>query len=190
VPAAVLRPGPGVLLVAKPRLVDPNFLHTVVMLCEHDDAKGTLGFVLNRPTENVLPDVLRGDHGFDGRRDRVFLGGPVGLDQLAVVHRIADLPRTLEVLPGVFVGGDADDLGSRLRAEATPEEEVRFLVGYSGWGEGQLAREMEEDSWILAPGRPEWTFDPEPRTLWRRVLRSLGGPYALLANMPSDPELN
>ena len=185
-----LRPARGVLLVARPHLLDPNFLHTGVLLCDHDDGKGTLGFVLNRPSENTLADVLQGDHDFHGRRDLVYVGGPVGLDQMAIFHREEGLPEAMEVLPGVFVGGKAELLGERVRERKTPEERIRFLVGYSGWGKGQLAREMEEDAWALCPGRPEWVFDREPRTLWRRVLRSMGGPYAALANMPVDPEMN
>ena len=187
---ADLRPGRGVLLVAKPQLLDPNFVHTVVLLCDHDDRQGTFGFVLNRPSENSLAQVLQGDHAFRGRRDTVFLGGPVGLDQLAVVHREAGLPQAMEVLPGVFVGGDAPMLGERVRERKVPEEALRFLVGYSGWGKGQLARELEEDAWVLCAGRTEWVFDREPRTLWRRVLRSMGGSYGLMANMPVDPEVN
>lgn len=183
-------PGRGVLLVAKPQLLDPNFVHTVVLLCDHDEGQGTFGFVLNRPSENSLGQVLQGDHAFRGRIDPVFLGGPVGLDQLAVVHREPGLPQAMEVLPGVFVGGDSQVLGERVRERRTPEDAIRFLVGYSGWGKGQLARELEEDAWVLCPGRPEWVFDREPRTLWRRVLRTMGGPYALMANMPVDPEVN
>ena len=189
-PSGELRPARGTLLVAKPHLLDPNFARTVVLLCDHDDETGTFGFVINRRSENSLADVLAGDHDFTGRRDAVFVGGPVGLDQLAVVHREPGLERALEVLPGVFVGGDASALGAKLREKGTPENDLRFLVGYSGWGKGQLAREMEEDTWVVAPGSLEWVFDPEPESLWRRVLRSLGGPHALMANAPTDPELN
>jgi putative transcriptional regulator len=189
-PADDLRPARGVLLVARPHLLDPNFQHTVVLLCDHDDAEGTLGFVLNRPSENSLAEVLQGDHEFRGRRDPVYLGGPVGLDQLAILHREPGLPGAVEVLPGVFAGGDAALLGERVREKGTPPSEIRFLVGYSGWGKRQLASEMDEETWVLCPARPEWVFDPEPETLWRRVLRSMGGPYAVLANTPADPELN
>jgi putative transcriptional regulator len=185
-----LRPGRGVLLVARPQLLDPNFVHTVVLLCDHDDEQGTFGFVLNRRSDNTLADVLTGEHDFRGRRDPVYLGGPVGLDQLAIVHREPGLPKALEVLPGVFVGGEARVLGDRVRQKVTAESDIRFLVGYAGWGKGQLVREMTEDTWVLVPGRPEWVFDADPASLWRRVLRGMGGAYATMANMPSDPEMN
>jgi putative transcriptional regulator len=183
-------PARGTLLVARPHLLDPNFAHTVVLLCDHDDGEGTLGFVLNRPSENRLPDVLRGDHAFPGRSDRVYLGGPVGLDSLAVMHREEGLDGAVEVLPGVYLGGAPPEIGERVRLHATPEGSIRFLVGYSGWGKGQLAREMEEETWVVAPASPAWVFDPAPETLWRRVLRSLGGACSTMANMPRDPESN
>ncbi len=189
-PADPVVPGRGVLLVAKPQLLDPNFVHTVVLLCDHQDEEGSLGFVLNRPSENNLGQVLQGDHSFQGRLDPVYVGGPVGMDQLAVMHREPDLPQAMEVLPGVFVGGDSRALGERVKERGTPVEDLRFIVGYSGWGKGQLSRELSEDAWVLCPGRAEWIFDPDPRTLWRRVLRTMGGPYAMMANMPVDPEVN
>jgi len=176
--------------VARPQLLDPNFTRTVVLLCDHDDARGTFGFVLNRPSEQRLGDVLRGEHAFGGRSDRVFVGGPVGLDSLAILHDRAGTPESMEVIPGVLLGGDVEALGEDLGAGAAGEERLRFLVGYSGWGEGQLAREMTEDAWVVCPARADWVFDPDPGTLWPRVLRSMGGEYRMWALTPSDPELN
>lgn len=178
------------LLVARPTLLDPNFARTVVLLCEHDDEEGSLGFVLNRPSPSRLGEILQGDHDFEGRNDPVFLGGPVELDKLAIVHHEEGLPGSVEVLPGVFLGGKVEDLGERVRKEDTPEGGIRFFVGYSGWGKGQLAREMEEDTWLLCPARPEWIFDPDPATLWKRVLRTFGGPWSVAARSPADPEMN
>ncbi len=185
----LVRPERGVLLVARPHLLDPNFMHTVVLLCDHEE-EGSLGFVLNRPAERGLHQVLQGDHDFGGRTDAVYLGGPVGRDSLAILHREDGVPGTVEVLPGLYLGGNPRALGRRVRARPTPPGQVRFLVGYSGWGKGQLAREIEEDTWVLAPGDASWVFDPEPKTLWRRVLRSLGGDEAMLANFPVDPSVN
>jgi putative transcriptional regulator len=185
-----LAPARGTLLVARPHLLDPNFARTVVLLCDHDDDEGTFGFVVNRPSENALEDVLSGEHDFQGRTDLVYVGGPVGLDSLAILHREPGLVGAVEVLPEVFLGGKPEELGETFRERKTPEEGVRFLVGYSGWGKGQLRREMEEDAWVVVPARKEWVFDPQPATLWGRVLRSLGGPYAVMANVPADPEMN
>lgn len=185
-----MRPARGTLLVARSHLLDPNFARTVVLLCDHDDARGSFGFVLNRPSEKGLHEALQGVHDFQGRRDTVFVGGPVGLDSLAILHRLPGIPGASEVVPGVLLGGEVEPLGDRVAAEGTPEADLRFLVGYAGWGEGQLAREMEEGTWVVCPATPEWVFDGEPGSLWRRVLRSMGGPYAMMGLAPVDPEMN
>ncbi|MHC4821381.1 MAG: YqgE/AlgH family protein, partial [Planctomycetota bacterium] len=148
----------GTLLVAKPHLLDPNFMHTVVMLCEHSAEDGALGFVLNRPSENRLPEVLSGDHDFKGRSDRVFLGGPVGTDSLAILHREEGLIGSTPLYPGIYLGGDPSELGQRVQAKDTAVSDLRFLVGYSGWGKGQLEHEISENTWVLCPGQPEWVF--------------------------------
>ncbi len=190
-PPEELPPARGTLLVARPHLLDPNFMRTVVLLCDHDDARGSLGFVLNRPSGKGLGEVLRGEHAFEGRGDRVFVGGPVGLDSLAILHGMGGVAGAMEVLPGVVLGGDVEDLGARIRAGSIPEEELRFMVGYAGWGEGQLAGEMAEGTWIVLPATAPRVFDRgDPATLWSRVLKSLGGEYRTWANAPADPEMN
>ncbi|MCK6479036.1 MAG: YqgE/AlgH family protein [Planctomycetaceae bacterium] len=189
-PQGILRPARGTLLVARPHLLDPNFMRTVVLLCDHDDERGTFGFVLNRPSGKGLAEVLRDGSAFEGRDDPVFAGGPVGLDSLAILHREEGIPGSMEILPGVMLGGDVDVLGARFREGSAPGGAPRFVVGYSGWGEGQLAREMTEDTWVVCPAEARWVFDPEPATLWSRVLRSMGGEYRMWALSPADPELN
>jgi putative transcriptional regulator len=174
------------LLVAAPHLVDPNFRSSVVLLCDHT-AKGAFGFVLNRPAGRTLEEVLPLPSQFPGRKDPVFVGGPVGLDSMTILHHEGDLSGVKQILPGVFLGGSIDDLARIVHLRKTPAKELRFLVGYSGWGEGQLLNEIKENTWVLRPGRPEWVFDPDPETLWQRVLRSVG---SLLTNFPEDPSQN
>ena len=67
---------------------------------------------------------------------------------------------------------------------------VRIFAGYAGWGAGQLEAEMEQDSWIVEPARPEDVFTEEPEQLWETVLRRKGGKFALMATMPIDPSMN
>ena len=79
-------------------------------------------------------------------------------------------------------------------ADATPEglavSRLRVFAGYAGWGAGQLEAELEEPSWIITGAEPDDAFAPDPDELWRSVLHRKGGPFALLATMPFDPELN
>lgn len=183
-----LEPAAGRLLVASPRLLDPNFMHTVVLLCEHSDT-GTYGLILNRPGNLAVSELGSEAPLLDGRTDRVFFGGPVSVEQLQLLHRAPDpVPDSMEVIPGVRLGGDPDALHVALGD--CSEESVRFLIGYSGWGARQLDVEMSEGAWVVCPAREEYIFDPQPDTLWRRVLRDCGGPIAGLADVPPDPSWN
>lgn len=185
---ATLEPAAGRLLVASPKLLDPNFMHTVVLLCEHNE-EGSYGLILNRPGDLAVSELDTEAPLLKGRGDRLFFGGPVQVQHLQLLHRAeAPVPLSMEVIPGVRLGGDPDALLEALSGRG--EESVRFLVGYSGWGAEQLATEMGEGAWVVCPARKEYIFDPHPDTLWRRVLRERGGAIAGLADVPPDPSWN
>jgi putative transcriptional regulator len=175
----------GHLLVATPRLVDPNFWRTVVLVGEHSE-EGALGVVLNRasetPVQEAVPELaeLAEDVG------PVHVGGPVQTSAIVVVADFAEPERAAAlVLDSVgFLPSETDplELGELRRA--------RVFVGYAGWGPGQLDDELAEGSWIVEPALPDDVFTDEPDGLWSAVLRRKGGPYRLLATMPPDPSLN
>ena len=77
-----------------------------------------------------------------------------------------------------------------LLTQSDPQGAFRAYVGYSGWAPGQLENEMKTGSWITLPADPMVVFEKEPASIWPDILRSLGGPYALYAEMPMDPSLN
>jgi putative transcriptional regulator len=186
--ADTLQPAAGTLLVASPKLLDPNFMHTVVLLCEHGP-EGSYGLILNRPGDFVLSDLGSDAPLLRGREDRVWFGGPVQVEHLQLLHRrTVPVPDSIEIVPGVRLGGDPDALCEALTG--CDPDSVRFLVGYSGWGAKQLEAEMGEGAWVVCPARPEIIFDEQPETLWRRVLRGRGGAIAGLADIPPDPSWN
>lgn len=175
---ATARPSGGFLLVASPNLLDPNFRRAVVLVITHD-GDGAFGLILNRPLEGTLADVLDEQH---PRAGVVPLrqGGPVQTDMLQFVSSREDRGRV--VLPGVAVGASLDDL-------AEGDDTLLAYVGYSGWGPGQLERETEEGSWIVAPAQARHVFGVAVDRLWCTVLGELGGPYARMAlegGRPSD----
>jgi putative transcriptional regulator len=183
-------PEAGSLLVAHPRMLDPNFMHTVVLLCEHG-ADGAYGLVLNRPAPTSLGELGAGPPFLEGRTDVLWHGGPVQPDHLQFVHAFeGDVPGALEVAPGIHLGGDPDVLRLRLDDCEDAEPAIRFLLGYSGWSAEQLSGEFAEGAWIVCPVTPAFVFDHKPETLWRRVLRARGGPYVGLADLPPDPTWN
>ena len=178
---------PGVLLVAEPALLDPNFRRAVVLLCDHN-AEGSFGLILNRPTELHLPEVLAEPVGL---KHELFFGGPVQTDTLHYLHPYAEaIAEAVPVLDGVSWGGPFDAVVEGVREGAFEASAFRFFVGYAGWGEDQLQDEVDGDGWVVLPGSAADVFEHDPGTLWRDLLRTLGGEYALLSNYPDDPQMN
>jgi putative transcriptional regulator len=109
----MIEPAPGILLIADPFLKDPNFLRTVVFLCEHKE-EGSFGFVLNRQYENTQDELIPE---LEGHKLPVFYGGPVQIDSLHFLHQYPDLiPGGQEVIKGVYWGGDFDALANLVKA--------------------------------------------------------------------------
>jgi putative transcriptional regulator len=177
----------GRLLVASPRLLDPNFRRTVVLMLEHD-SDGALGVVLNRPTpllaREALPDALAAALPED---EHVHEGGPVQPDAVILLADFAEPSAAVDLAFGSIgiVGPreEADGLEGTVRA-------IRAFGGYAGWGAGQLEAEIAEEAWLDAVCLPDDVFTGHPERLWSAVLERKGGAYRLLARMPEDPSLN
>lgn len=184
----------GRLLAATPRLGDPNFRRTVVLIVEDDRQDGTLGVVLNRPTEIPLGQVLEGWAGLACGPQVVFRGGPVspGSALALALARGTHEPvgwRSLDGSP-VMARLGLVDLGAPPELLAGGISAMRVFTGYAGWGAGQLRGEIDQGAWYVLPGSPGDAFDADPERLWQRVLRRQGGRLALVATYPDDPGLN
>ncbi len=184
----------GRLLVATPKLADPNFDRAVVLLLDHD-AEGSLGVVLNRPTPVGVGDVLEPWAPLAGVPRVIFQGGPVSLDSALGLAVVPGEPRA---------GGEGDPLGWRrvhgaiglIDLEAPPEllaaelGSLRIFAGYSGWGPGQLEKELVDGAWYVVESEPGDVSTPHPEKMWRAVLRRQRGELAMVATYPDDPSLN
>ena len=183
----MILPGPGILLIADPFLKDPNFLRTVVFMCEHQP-EGSLGFVLNKQFEQTLDELLTE---FEGFPIPVYYGGPVQMDTVHFLHQYPELiPGGQEVMPGVYWGGNFVSLTSLIKNKLVNYEKIRFFIGYSGWGQGQLEIEMKEKSWLTVSAIQKLVFHPNPDEVWKDSLNHLGGDYKMMINFPIDPQLN
>jgi putative transcriptional regulator len=179
----------GRLLVATPRLGDPNFRRTVVLVLDHSD-DGALGIVVNRPLEVDVSAVLPGWQVYATAPGRLFQGGPVALDSALGVVAVP--------------GDDVEPMGVRriigslgLVDLDTPPQEVaggvaglRIFAGYAGWSAGQLEGEIGEGAWYVVDAESRDPFSDTPETLWRQVLRRQRGELALVSTYPEDPALN
>jgi putative transcriptional regulator len=182
-----IKPEKGRLLISEPFLPDPNFERTVVLLCEHND-EGSFGFVVNKPSVLKVNEVMEDMKKLE---DIVFVGGPVQQDTLHFLHRNTDIENAVKIRDEIFWGGDFESLLTKLDTSSLKSLDVRFYLGYSGWGPGQLESELEEDSWIVCDYvTDELLFDTEPEMIWRKALDSMGGRFSVYSNYPVDPRLN
>jgi putative transcriptional regulator len=162
----------GELLVATSSIPDPRFAETVILIIEDND-EGTLGLVVNRPAGRVERSDVYAQLGIEGEASgeaiTVFEGGPVFPDQLFALHSSeVRLPGTRDIAPGIAVT-EATEVMTQVGAGKGPKD-LMLILGYSGWGKGQLDAEMTTGSWMLVPSRPGLVFSPEPAKTWRRIM--------------------
>ncbi len=176
----------GKLLIAMPILVDPNFRQTVVLLCEHGP-NGSLGLVINRPTEvdastfvDELPDLAG--------TGQIYAGGPVSKDAMLVLCHGHETLEDQSILKNVFLVKDLEML--KLTGQIGPEARIRCYLGYAGWAPGQLEAEITAGAWRPIPGDTGLIFDANPTTLWQEMITQIGGEWSIYATMPPDPSLN
>ncbi|WP_336622406.1 YqgE/AlgH family protein [Nocardioides oceani] len=179
----------GMLLVAAPALLDPNFADSVVLLLDVDDG-GALGVVLNRPSPVAVSEVLGGWAEVVAEPEVLFQGGPVGAEGALAVAMLSDADdapvgfRPVEGRLGLL------DLDTPVELVEGTLQGLRIFAGYAGWGAGQLEAEVDEGSWYVVPGEAGDVFRLDPTDLWRDVMRRQPGELAWHATRPVDPDLN
>ena len=182
---------PGSFLAAGPDLLDPNFLHTVVLIGQHGTG-GAYGLVLNRLSKHTTDNVLDDSLALGRVPVPISLGGPVGLDTMQILHRApARVDGGVELCDGLFLGGEFESLGRY--AEQDPESfrrDVRLFLGYAGWGAGQLEAELASGTWLPAPPDAAAVFERDPAKLWHQVVRRLGSTTEGFERQPPDPRWN
>jgi putative transcriptional regulator len=184
----MIEPGPGILLIADPFLKDPNFLRTVVLLCEHKKEEGSFGFVLNKKIEQTLDELL---DNFEGFSLPVYYGGPVQTDSIHFVHQYPDLiPEATKVSNDIYWGGNFETLTSLIKTKSIDTGKIKFFIGYSGWDDGQLKEELDEKSWLTVGATKNLVFNAAEDEVWKGSLKHLGGDYEMMINFPTDPQLN
>lgn len=176
----------GRLLVAMPGIDDDRFRHAVILICAHDD-EHAMGLRLDQPVPGVsLSEVLEklDTPSAEAVGDRsVLIGGPVERERGFVLHT-ADWTSddaTLTFGDGLAMTGTRDALAAMANAEDGPRQSI-LLLGYAGWGEGQLEDELNENVWLTADADPALIFDADYDTKWSRALAALGVDAARLSS--------
>ncbi len=178
----------GHLLIASPKLLDPNFFRSVLLIVHHND-EGAFGLVLNRPLEMSVRDAwLRVSETSCEVKGVLHQGGPCE-GPLMVLHSREELSQ-VGVLSGVHFTTEKEAI-ERLVSEN--EGDMRFFVGYAGWAGGQLERELETGSWVPLPASTEHVFeggDDQWSSVMRSIARAATMPWIDPKIMPEDPSMN
>ena len=177
----------GKLLLSEPFLKDYFFKRSVILMLDHDEF-GSMGIIINRETEYSISDLVDDFPEFDSK---VFLGGPVQTENIFILHRKGDLINgSQEIMPGLYWGGDFEQIKEMIRLGVLKNTDLRFYLGYSGWSKGQLQNELTENSWIVAESKYEYIFANQPKDLWKEILEIYGDDYEMWINFPVDPQEN
>jgi putative transcriptional regulator len=177
----------GSILISEPFLGDPNFERTVVLLCKHDE-EGSFGLVLNRRSNIRLSAVLElGQFNFDAELN---IGGPMQHNTLHYIHQLPVLEEAIPLGGAVFWGGDFEQLKELMVNGKVDPDDIRFFLGYSGWSANQLEEEIKNNVWIVNNSATDQLFNLNADSLWRDILKQMGGKYKILSNYPIDPSLN
>ena len=182
--------GKGSLLIANPVLPDPNFSRTVILLCNHND-QGSFGLVINRSTQLKAPDLFSDIDILRSYNAKIYMGGPVSQSMVFYLYRSAkDVIDLDKICSGVYLGSNLETLESLYLDIENPEENIRFYLGYSGWSDGQLDGEMEQNSWLVQDANEQFVFLDSENLIWPKAVNSLGEKYQYLTKAPVNPQWN
>jgi putative transcriptional regulator len=163
-------------LIAMPGLADPNFAHTVTYICQHTE-EGAMGIVVNRPSGATLGDILEqlDIHADDPRiaAQTVFAGGPVQPERGFVLHQPLGAWETSMKLTDTLGLCSSREILHAIAAGTGPARNL-IVLGYAGWGPGQLEREMSENAWLSGPADPNVVFDVPAEQRWQAAAALLG----------------
>jgi len=174
----------GSLLVAHPNMLDPNFRRTVLFISEHDPNEGALGVIINRPLDRQVADLVTDEPPANLAEVPVFLGGPVGKNQLMFAAFEWQKGERLKLNHNVALEQASDAAGEKNLVT------VCAFVGYAGWGAGQLESELKQKAWLVQKANPSLLKLERLPNLWFNIMCSLGPWYKMLSAAPDDPSLN
>ncbi len=177
----------GDILIAKPFLQDGHFKRSVIFMCEHNN-EGSLGFMINKSHGMILRDIF--PHLKNGNFP-LFEGGPVSPNQLFYTHTLGSkISESQHVVDDVYWGGNFFELSQLIEKGEVESHQIRFYIGYSGWGEEQLNQEVENDMWFTKTDNYHHIVKTEPQELWGEELITINPGYKAFSDYSFDPSLN
>lgn len=176
----------GNLLISEPTNSSDTFFKSIILIVEHK-ANETIGLVLNEPTELYLNKILED---FPIENMPIFNGGPVEKNLIQFIHNIEKVPKSKEIVKGLYWGGDLDYIYNLIRIGSSDKENIKFFSGYSGWERNQLYEEIKYNSWVMKNPDINICMQQSDHNLWNKIVKFNKSEYYIWSNMPKDPNMN
>jgi putative transcriptional regulator len=184
-----IKPKKGDLLIAEPAIIgDMSFNRSIVLLADHTE-EGSIGFILNKPLKYNINDLVPE---IEVSTFKVYNGGPVEQDNLYFIHKVPKLiPDSIEISLGIYWGGDFSKVAELIANGNIKETDIRFFLGYSGWGNNQLETELKSNSWVVTDNvYKKDIIEKSYESFWKEKMLEFGGEYSIWSNAPENPNYN
>lgn len=182
--APVIEQLTGSFLISTPQMPDPRFAEQVILICAHSE-EGAMGVAVNKPNPYIsLKEILKSANLPVPEADLppVYIGGPVEIESAFVLYR-SDyrVEHQLEISPGLSLSRESKILEDISKNQGP--EEYLFLLGYAGWGPGQLESELIADGWLTLPCEKSIIFSVADQEKWRTAAMLYGIDISTLGDM-------
>ncbi|MBW7847509.1 MAG: YqgE/AlgH family protein [Bacteroidales bacterium] len=182
-----LKPASGRVLLAEPLMDEFWFGRSVVLLIDHTD-EGTLGLVMNKLAGISVQQVLGHEAGMDSM---IYVGGPVLPNHVYFIHTLGDkVPGSVKVMDGLYWGGEVETIREMMDMGVVQDDQIRFFLGHSGWGPGQLDNELKRNTWVVTEAPCSLLMKTRSHQMWNLLLQRMGPEYDLWRNFPANPDFN
>ncbi|PLX78602.1 MAG: hypothetical protein C0616_14285 [Desulfuromonas sp.] len=169
-----LSPAPGRLLIASDQIRDERFHHAVILLLRHD-AHGSVGLILNKPTDFTIDSLLPENEKKGAGTTPIYSGGPLNPSTISVLWGGMSPPSgSADIIPGLAISG-VEEMLLGLAMDELGAYSYRVLSGYCGWAPGQLEHELRRRDWQVRGSGKLPLLEIDPGQMWRRLRLESGG---------------
>lgn len=177
----------GDVLLSEPFMNDYYFRRSVILIIDHNE-EGSLGVIINKRLTIPFNELVQG---FPEFKADVYLGGPVETDRIFFIHTIGEMiPDSYKISSGLYWSGNVNALKAMIKTDLIKPHEIRFFVGYAGWEEGQLRRELKANTWLVGKFSTKQILHTMPGKMWSTFVNEMGSRYRLWDRFPVDPSNN
>ena len=178
----------GKILISNFTLLNDEQFNKSIVLIVKDDSEATLGFIINKKTHYLLSDLNERSKGVD---IPIYDGGPVGMDTIHFIHKKNNLiKKSKKITNDLYWGTDFKSVTQLLKKNKINKKDVKFFLGFSGWGQNQLHDELNENSWLISSNFISNDILNTSRSFWKNMINNFGEYYKIWSNSPDNPSLN